>query len=1561
MAGALRKTTIEIDWKINNRSLHEANKETDSLVARAGKAEQGFSKTNRSIDGTTSSLKNHNSTMKQASDNVVQFQSKAQSAFNGTARAAQATGSNVVHMNSAIGKSQQSVTNMGKSSQQALNNTKNNVVDLRSKFGELGNGINSMADKASSGIEKGISKPLGAVKGVLLGIGASAGLAGLGGMVNAGIGRLSAIEDAKLSLDVMMGDSGKAQKFMDQVLAFAKTTPYAFQDLATNSKNLLAYGMDPSKVVPTMKAIGDLAAASGKGSEGINTLSNSFGKMQVMGKVSMEQLNTVTEAGVPALKILANANNKSVKDMQKAISDGKVESTKAIAQMVEGIQKGSKGIAGETVALGGVMEKLKGTWKGSLDSMKSAITSTMATLFTPVKPYLQEGMKWFATQFKKLPDMATEAGKMFGPAVEPIKESLNSTKVFITDTVIPTVKDLGAALGPGLVAGGVVSLKAFGWTLEHVVTPPLKAVQGFIEQHPTGMKNTAKFAGVGLAALMGFKVVSSIFSRTKSSVDRLIESIKRIGPTTMSAAAQSNVAMGSMNATANTTRLADNILPAGASRTAPKIAKTPLWRKLTIGTSGAQLAAVEGTRAGNNMSLFSKAKIGMKSTGALGKLAGGAGVIGVGMNALDLLSMNKQNAGEKVGKFGGSTGLGMAGAAIGTAIAPGIGTAIGGMIGAFAGSKFGAEFGKYVQKNWGNIKSGLKSAMESVSQFGKEHQVLGAPIRYVEKHVEEYKKGIKQVKKLWESGKEMYKEATAALISDKTNVGGKGVNKDTAKQVNTFVDADNKMASEYQYKMYSGQATSAKEHTATNKSYDNQANKIVAAYDKKETKSAKNIDSLQAAGVMSDSAAKSAKNRTKEFYNIGKNDAKKNAAELKRINDKMYKEQESATQTYEKRINSIRAKAKKEGRLLTAKESAEITRLEKSGNEHRKSIYKRYEGQISSIQKKQQREAVTAMSKSAKEQKLILGKLQDDSGKISAKQAADIVKNSKKARDGSIKEANTKYNGVIKKAEEEYYVHGSISKQEYEEIVKNAKAQRDGSIKQANDMHDGVVDSAKKQAGAHAAQVNWEKGQVLSVWDNIVIGLSKAVNTVTGGINSVLKFFKIPEIPKWNPSGTSSGGNGASASGTSSRIAGGGKQSGSLEMKYTGSNSASGQIMAGEEGIEIAYNKASAQARILGANGPEITYVGPGTKILNHADSKKVLSGGLGAGKILPGFAKGNSTIGDFVSASVEKVQAAGGAIRDGASAMWDWMSDPVGKAKALITKNNPFGGDGVQALGGGIFKHFGTGVMDYVKNKIGEYMNAGLGPSSGGTFGPRFGSPFRFTSGYGPRVVFGKAEFHKGVDYGAPTGTPLPAQYSGIVSHAGSGGGFGNLVKIKVAQGVETLYGHLSKILTSNGAVVRAGQIIGLVGSTGRSTGPHVHYQVNAGGSPVNPGSSIGGKKEPSSASSGDTAKIAEKKGLAFKNGGRPPVNKSVLVGEEGPELFETDSPGTIHTASQTRDLLSNRKGNGEAHYHFDPTINITVQGSNADAKGIASEVKGALYEMFQQWIEQYQTGEVY
>jgi murein DD-endopeptidase MepM/ murein hydrolase activator NlpD len=95
----------------------------------------------------------------------------------------------------------------------------------------------------------------------------------------------------------------------------------------------------------------------------------------------------------------------------------------------------------------------------------------------------------------------------------------------------------------------------------------------------------------------------------------------------------------------------------------------------------------------------------------------------------------------------------------------------------------------------------------------------------------------------------------------------------------------------------------------------------------------------------------------------------------------------------------------------------------------------------------------------------------------------------------------------------------------------------------------------------------------------------------------------------------------------------------------------------------------------------------------------------------------------------------------------------------------------------------------------------------------------------------------HAGIDLAAPIGTPIYATADGIVSDAGwNSGGYGNLIKVDHGSGIETRYGHLSRILVSPGQRVTRGQQIGRMGSTGRSTGSHLHYEVRISGNAVNP-----------------------------------------------------------------------------------------------------------------------------
>jgi murein DD-endopeptidase MepM/ murein hydrolase activator NlpD len=117
--------------------------------------------------------------------------------------------------------------------------------------------------------------------------------------------------------------------------------------------------------------------------------------------------------------------------------------------------------------------------------------------------------------------------------------------------------------------------------------------------------------------------------------------------------------------------------------------------------------------------------------------------------------------------------------------------------------------------------------------------------------------------------------------------------------------------------------------------------------------------------------------------------------------------------------------------------------------------------------------------------------------------------------------------------------------------------------------------------------------------------------------------------------------------------------------------------------------------------------------------------------------------------------------------------------------------------------------------------------------------TPTNFTSGFGVRSdpFRGRAAMHAGIDLAGPIGTPIYATADGIVDRSEwNNGGYGNLVELDHGHGIQTRYGHLSKSLVTAGQHVKRGDMIALMGSTGRSTGSHLHYEVRIDGKAVNP-----------------------------------------------------------------------------------------------------------------------------
>ena len=103
------------------------------------------------------------------------------------------------------------------------------------------------------------------------------------------------------------------------------------------------------------------------------------------------------------------------------------------------------------------------------------------------------------------------------------------------------------------------------------------------------------------------------------------------------------------------------------------------------------------------------------------------------------------------------------------------------------------------------------------------------------------------------------------------------------------------------------------------------------------------------------------------------------------------------------------------------------------------------------------------------------------------------------------------------------------------------------------------------------------------------------------------------------------------------------------------------------------------------------------------------------------------------------------------------------------------------------------------------------------------------------------RARMHEGLDYAAPAGTPILAAAEGRVIRTGTSSSYGRFVEIQHANGVTSFYAHMSRIAVSEGDLMAAGETIGAVGSTGRSTGPHLHFEIRRDGQQINPENFLG------------------------------------------------------------------------------------------------------------------------
>lgn len=356
--------------------------------------------------------------------------------------------------------------------------------------------------------------------GKTLSIGVTAPMAALGkSIVGTSVNFLSLRQDAHVAFTTMMGSAEAASQMLQRLYTFAKTTPFSYDSILQASQSLVAMGMNAEDVVPTLKAVGDAAASSGKGQAAFAAITDTLGKMSAQSNVSLDDMWSLSDNGVQALQILANKAGVSVEDMRKRISDGAVGSKWAIDALVDGIENGTDGVAGSTAKMGGQMSSLKQTWTGATDTMRSAwrnfalaamgesdnVASSSSKVLDSLVPMVHGVTELLNTAASKM----REAGVSVTPIIDKVTELLGKLNDKIAsmspDQVRAVAKALMlfAAAGPVLTVAGK-AIEKVGGALEKV--GKLRETVSRVKDALSGIRGAADgaaSAGEALSSAMG--------------------------------------------------------------------------------------------------------------------------------------------------------------------------------------------------------------------------------------------------------------------------------------------------------------------------------------------------------------------------------------------------------------------------------------------------------------------------------------------------------------------------------------------------------------------------------------------------------------------------------------------------------------------------------------------------------------------------------------------------------------------------------------------------------------------------------------------------------------------------------------------------------------------------------------------------------------------------------------------------------------------------------------------------------------------------------------------------
>ncbi|EHC6225207.1 tape measure protein [Listeria monocytogenes serotype 1/2a] len=452
-----------------------------------------------SVKGTISAVKAIPSATKSA---ALAVSSAMKTAFSAVASAAKTTGTTV---KSALKTGFSAVKSGAKAAGQAGISALKGLGNIAKSTGSLiksglvsgFNAAKAAAKGAGAGmreaLKNSVEKPAEQARFSVLRLAAAFGLiAATKNVVGSAIGRVDTIDTATKSLTVLTGSAKDAQLVMTDLTSAIDGTPIALDAVALGAKKMVAAGMKAANVKPVFTAIADAAYGVGNGSESIDQMTDAISALQASGVAYADDINRLVDAGVPAWQILANSTGKSVGEMKKYVSEGSLESTKAIAMLTKGIEEGTTGMAGNTAKMAGLAKTAGNTISGSFANMKTAAVKSLANIAENLKGPIIQALDVAKNAFKQFAAVTAspEFQKKLSDLIQKIKEFI---------PVLIEWAPVLAKVAAGFVAFNIIS------SVYSKVAGLVMAFRGLASSGTLlgGIVNTVKGAFVGLKAALG--------------------------------------------------------------------------------------------------------------------------------------------------------------------------------------------------------------------------------------------------------------------------------------------------------------------------------------------------------------------------------------------------------------------------------------------------------------------------------------------------------------------------------------------------------------------------------------------------------------------------------------------------------------------------------------------------------------------------------------------------------------------------------------------------------------------------------------------------------------------------------------------------------------------------------------------------------------------------------------------------------------------------------------------------------------------------------------------------